>query len=209
VVHQDHVVMVAGPVQGREVSVRCPFGMVHSAAAPWAGSPGRARPDTGALWGRCSLSAWPGDRHPGRRSLPDPLGVWAGEPCPGRGQWLTAGTFARGGVIHQLGRDGLHGPPPSLVINSGSGIRAGVRGKGAPVAPQPQRPRTLPPHWASLYRYIISADALADVDHQSRGVVPAVRARRLDVHDWSWAGYGALRRLRSAPAVAGPAGRGS
>jgi hypothetical protein len=41
---------------------------------------------------------------------------------------LTAGRMTDGGVMHQLGRSQLAGRLPSLVHNSESGIRAGVRG---------------------------------------------------------------------------------
>jgi hypothetical protein len=42
---------------------------------------------------------------------------------------LTAGRMTDGGVMHQLGRSQLAGRLPSLVHNSESGIRAGVREK--------------------------------------------------------------------------------
>jgi hypothetical protein len=51
---------------------------------------------------------------------------------------LTAGRMTDGGVMHQLGRSQLAGRLPSLVHNSESGIRAGVRGKGA--GNPPRRP---------------------------------------------------------------------
>jgi hypothetical protein len=43
---------------------------------------------------------------------------------------LTAGRMTDGGVMHQLGRSQLAGRLPSLVHNSESGIRVGVRGNG-------------------------------------------------------------------------------
>jgi hypothetical protein len=45
---------------------------------------------------------------------------------------LTAGRMTDGGVMHQLGRSQLAGRLPSLVHNSESGIRAGVRENGHP-----------------------------------------------------------------------------
>jgi hypothetical protein len=45
-----------------------------------------------------------------------------------------------GGVMHQLGRSQLAGRLPSLVHNSESGIRAGVRGKGRYELPSPHPP---------------------------------------------------------------------
>jgi hypothetical protein len=45
---------------------------------------------------------------------------------------LTAGRMTDGGVMHQLGRSQLAGRLPSLVHNSESGIRAGVRENACP-----------------------------------------------------------------------------
>ena len=146
VVHDDDIVVVAGPVEGREVGVGGPVSIHGASGAQRAGPLGRARPDTGALRGRCSLSAWPRGRHRRRRSQRNPRGVRTDKPWLRCGQLLTAGNMPGGGVIHQLGRSRLGGRLPSLVNNSGRRIRAGERGaspwraaqfSGAPPLPGP------------------------------------------------------------------------
>ena len=127
-VHDDDVVVVAGPVEGGEVRMLIPVG-IHGACGPQRRRPaGRARPDTRALVGRCSLSAWPGGHPRSRQSLPDPRGVWDGQPCLRGGRCLTADSMAGGKVIHQLGRSAGTGALPALVNNFGRRIREGVRG---------------------------------------------------------------------------------
>jgi len=109
------------------VGVLLPVG-VHGACGPQRRRPaGRARPDTRALAGRCSLSAWPGGRRRSRRSLPDPRGVWVGQPWLRRGRLLTVDSMAGGKVIHQLGRSVETGTLPALVNNFGRRIRVRVR----------------------------------------------------------------------------------
>ena len=54
-IHDDDIVVVAGPVKGRAVGMLGPVSIHGACGAQRAGPLGRARPDTGVLVGRCSL----------------------------------------------------------------------------------------------------------------------------------------------------------
>src|SRR5581483_3606814 len=118
------VMVIFGPIQGRETTLFCPLRIHNTCGAQWRGHTRRVRPDTGALLGRCSLSTWPGCRRRSRRSLPDPRRVWTSKPWLRRGQLFTAAIIAGGRVIHHLrGVGALTGAPASVVNNSGKRIR--------------------------------------------------------------------------------------
>ena len=73
---------------------------MESKSALRTGLLGRARPDTGALVERYSLSAWPRGRQRRPRSLLNSRRVRAGKSWRRRGRLLTAGILADGGAFH-------------------------------------------------------------------------------------------------------------
>src|ERR1051326_5087471 len=125
-IHDNNVVVILSPIEGSEIISFVPICIHSSQGARSHWHSGRAQPDTGALLGRRSLSAWPGCRHRSRRSLPNARGVWDGEPCLRCGELLTDRIMPVGKVIHQLGRRVCR-PVPSPVNNFGNRIRDRVR----------------------------------------------------------------------------------
>ena len=122
-IHDNDVVVMFGPIQGRKIILFGPIRFHRCQGAQPLGHSGPAQPDTGALLGRRSLSAWPGCRHRSRRSLPGPRRAWTVQPWLRCGELLTTATMRGGKVIHQLGRRVFRGPVPSLMNNFGHGIR--------------------------------------------------------------------------------------
>src|SRR5437899_1427333 len=126
-IYDDHVMVLFGPIQGREIRLLSPMSIhvVRGAQSSW--HTRRVRPDTGALVGRCSLSTWPGCRRWSRRSTDNPRGVRNDKPWLQRGQLFTAAIIARGKVIHHLRPTGaLTGALASAMNNFGKRIRGGI-----------------------------------------------------------------------------------
>ena len=111
--------------QRRKMRLFIPLSIHATCGAQRPGPTRRAPPDTRALLGRCSLSAWPGDRRRSRPSLPSPRRAWAGQPWLRRGQLFTTRIMSGGKVIHQPGRSDLRPSLPSLLNNFGIRIRVG------------------------------------------------------------------------------------
>jgi hypothetical protein len=117
--------MIAGPIQGREMRVSRPLS-IHNACGHKRRAAERARPDTGILLGRCSLSAWSARGCRSGRSTFDPRRAWASRPCLRQSRWTAAAMIRGRGVIHRLGLSELTGSLASPVNNSGNGIRAAL-----------------------------------------------------------------------------------
>lgn len=120
----DHgdVMMIASPIQSREMSMFRPL-CIHSTCGLKRRAAERARPDTGTLMGRCSLSAWSARGCRTRRSPPDPRRAWGAKPWVRQSRWSAADTVVDGGVIHNVGRCPLEDALPAIMNNSRNGIR--------------------------------------------------------------------------------------
>jgi hypothetical protein len=121
-VQADDVVVIAGPVEGREAGLLGPI-LIHGASGTHRlRTTQPRRTDTGALAGRSSLSLRRVGHRGYRRSAADPRRAGPRKPCHLRDRKRAVQSMPDGGVIHQRGRSGFPRPLPAPVINSGNRI---------------------------------------------------------------------------------------
>src|ERR1039457_5963209 len=121
-VQDDDVVMIAGPVEGREAGLLCPVSIHGAGGTHRLRTTRPRRTDTGALAGRSSLSLRRVGHRGCRRSAADPRRAGPRKPWHLRDRKRAVHNMTGGGVIHQRGRSGFPGPLPAPVINSGNRI---------------------------------------------------------------------------------------